>query len=487
VWKRKLPHLTREAVEKVLSELAGNAVAFYLPPATLGHTRHWMPLNSTDESKRTKVFDAFVAVAHEAEVVLHWQEADLTEGRQTLALLLSQLGYFGRAESWCAARLLPDFDPRLINCQPGPASVGNESVRVLTAAPAAWNTWAFKDKKIVRPDPPWNLLAETIDLHLERWSDPPGSQWVNYARPADCFAPRPAPRPVSRGDAKTDFFVARFVLDVAEGRRPLPLVTETVALAEAIRWQLGMEYARVVRSRNKGSDIPSDDPRLTSPVIHGKDEHGNPARVHNHAFYLPSDEDGDGRLDHITIYAAGRFSRDDVSALDRLRSLSFGKEGEADGKSSSSRRTTHRLLLVGLDRTIPTSVSVFGPKAVWISATPYIAFRHRKQRGTKRDQRDFISPEALPEFMKHIFAEDWSQRPDLQHIPKPEAEFLPDPLKQLGWRYRSLQFRRGRNRPGDDGYSRLFGTFRLTFSGPVVGPLSLGYACHFGLGMFRRG
>src|SRR6185369_130127 len=69
VWKRKLPHLPREAVEDVIGELARTNPAFCLPPATLGHTRHYMPLNSTDESKRTKVFDAFVSVAHGAEVV----------------------------------------------------------------------------------------------------------------------------------------------------------------------------------------------------------------------------------------------------------------------------------------------------------------------------------------------------------------------------------------------------------------------------------
>jgi hypothetical protein len=49
-------------------------------------------------------------------------------------------------------------------------------------------------------------------------------------------------------------------------------------------------------------------------------QNGDPARSHDHAFYLPSDEDGDGRIDHVTIYAAGKFSRDDLSALDRSRS-----------------------------------------------------------------------------------------------------------------------------------------------------------------------
>ncbi len=488
VWKRKLAHLTSEAVGSVLAELARTQPAFHLPPATLGHTRHWMPLGSTDESKRTKVFDAFVSLAHDAEVVFHWPEANLTDGRPTLALLLSQLGYFGRAESWCDARLLSEYDTKRLNCAPGPTLAGKESVRVLAADPTTWNGWAFKDKKIVRPDPSWNLLAETADLHLERWSDPPGSKWVNYARPAECFAPRRAPRLVPPGDAKSDYIVARFVLDVAEGRRPLPLVTETLPLAEAIRRQLGFEYVRVVRNRHKGTEIPRDDPRLFSPIIYGKDQNGDPARSHDHAFYLPSDEDGDGRIDHITIYASGRFSRDDLSALDRLRSLSFGKEGEAEEGSGGSRRTTHRLLLIGLERAKNPNLRLFDTATVWVSSTPYIAFRHLKQRGKKRDHRDFIGTEALPNFIKQVFTEDWNQREDLKDLPKPEVEFVFDPLmdKGLSWRYRSLQFRRGRKRPGDDGYSRPFAALRLRFPEAVTGPISLGYGCHFGMGQFVR-
>src|SRR5215813_11421601 len=74
IWKRKLPHLPVQTVEEMFSELAKSNPGFSLPPATLGHTRHYMPLDSTDESKRTKVFDAFVSVSPDAEVVFHWAD-----------------------------------------------------------------------------------------------------------------------------------------------------------------------------------------------------------------------------------------------------------------------------------------------------------------------------------------------------------------------------------------------------------------------------
>lgn len=484
VWKRSLStRLTISDVEPVLTELAKSIPAFLLPPASLGHTRHYMPLDSTDESRRTRVFDAFVSLEHDAEVVFHWPEATLEENElQALRLLLSQLGYFGRAESWCAARILRDFDEKRLNCLPR-AEVGKDAVRVLAADPVFWNEWSFNDRKIMHPNPKWNLLAETADLHLERWSDPPGSKWVMYSRPSDCFAPRLSVQLIPEGSAKTDFSVARFVIDVAEGRRPLPLVVDTVRLAEEVRRQLGREYARIVRSKSPQVAMEWGDSRLYSPIFHGKDAEGKPAKSHNHAFYLPTDDDGDGRIDHVTVYAADKFSRDDVSALDRLRALSFGKD-VARNSDADRRSATHRLMLVGLDREKPLEVNPFGPQKAWVSSTPYVAFRHAKKRGKHRDDLALVRREAMAEFMAQILQEDWQRRSDLVELPVPSVEYLPDPITTLGWRYRGLQFHRSRNRQGDDGYSRLFGAFRLTFPKPIMGPLALGYASHFGLGLF---
>jgi CRISPR-associated protein Csb2 len=467
VWKRKLPPKQYDgAVESVLSELAKSPPAFHLPPATLGHTRHYMPLNSTDESKRTKVFDAFVAVAHDADVVLHWSNAELSnDGRQTLALLLSQLGYFGRAESWCAARLLPDFDVARINCRHGSAP-GMESVRVLTAHPETWYGWDFKDKKIVPPLPKWNLLAETADLHLERWSDPPGSKWVTYARAADSFAQRPSPRPKPAGEAKTDFVVARFVLDVAEGRRPLPQVTQTLPLAEEVRRQLGREYARLIRSQNPAVEIPLGDTRLFSPMFYGKDEDGKPAKSHDHAFFLATDEDGDGRIDHVTIYAPGRFSRYDVSALDRLRSLSFGKEGEVEA-DDSRRRTTYRLLLVGLSNEIDRRIHIFGESAQWRSLTPFLGPSHVGRRGQSR-------------YLRKSLRREWRRRSAL--VKEWNGIELLNVSEASDWRPRPLEFRRARSKRGES--YRPCRAYQLEFSRPISGPLALGYASHFGLGLF---
>src|SRR5947209_2960160 len=76
VWKRKLPGvpLVEENIEGLLTALASQPPTFHLPLATLGHTRHYMPLGSTNANERTKVFDAFVSLDPRQEVVFHWAD-----------------------------------------------------------------------------------------------------------------------------------------------------------------------------------------------------------------------------------------------------------------------------------------------------------------------------------------------------------------------------------------------------------------------------
>ena len=51
-------------------------------------------------------------------------------------------------------------------------------------------------------------------------------------------------------------------------------------------------------------------------------------------------------------------------------------------------------------------------------------------------------------------------------------------------RLRPIQFKRFRNKAGDDGGRRPSAAFRILFPYPVAGPICLGHSCHFGLGLF---
>jgi CRISPR-associated protein Csb2 len=463
-WKRKLtdnPILQRE-LPTVLAELAKTAPRLYLPPATLAHTRHYMPWFKKGPEDRTLVFDAFVSLAPEAEVVFHWPDGSLSpEGEETLTHVLDRLSYLGRAESWADARLLTDFDSGRVNCRPGHIQAGEESVRVLTPDPEKWQAWDFTDKKIPRPDPLWNLLAETADMHQEKWSDPPGSKWVNYARRADCFAPEPVGHhylPVQ----SPRFTTARFALD----GKVLPLITDTLPLGEGVRIELMRRCRNVLRHQGVEPDRVALAERC--PAVVGKTPEGEPLRGHGHAFFIPADEDGDGRLDHLTIVAAQRFSSDEVLALDRLREIS---RGGADPL---------RLLLVGLGGEGDFRALVLGEAKVWVSATPFVVTRYPKLRGTKRDRpEDYATPRA---FARHVLQQELERRPGL-----PQVVSIADEELIGAHRLRPIQFKRFRSKRGDDGGRRPAGGFRITFAAPVRGPVCLGHSCHFGLGLFVPG
>src|SRR5213596_2975831 len=104
------------------------------------------------------------------------------------------------------------------------------------------------------------------------------------------------------------FTIARYILHGAG----LPLVEDTLPLAERARAQAMGLYSKVRQRQRYGRDIPADAEWYRSATLAGKDADGRPLEGHRHAFYLPTDEDDDGRLDHLTIVAEAGFDADEV-------------------------------------------------------------------------------------------------------------------------------------------------------------------------------
>ena len=102
VWHYKFPEIPETQVRDLLQKLSV-APAYKLPQTASGHTRHFMPATN---DKKTKVFDTFIAVSRNEPLVICWPEIELTDAqRQLLDLLVTAMGYFGRAESWVEASL----------------------------------------------------------------------------------------------------------------------------------------------------------------------------------------------------------------------------------------------------------------------------------------------------------------------------------------------------------------------------------------------
>lgn len=484
-WKRTLPDLPQERVEPILRALAGPP-EFVLPPASTGHTRHFMPWFKKGPDDRTLVFDTFVAVSSDAILWVRWPGVALENAQiETFARILRNLNTLGRSESWCEAELADNAgNPDWRMCRPlqGDVPQGHEIVRLLCPDPAsafaadhvvAVTKKATSRGKHKRPvedrstiyDPAWNLCMETLQLHKERWSDPPGSHWIPYTRPRNCFKIDHTARSQRTVD-RPRIQVVRYALDSTV----LPLVTETLPVAEAARRALMGIHGRLTEQNGV---------RGRSHVLSGKDEHGQPLADHRHAYYLPTDEDCDGRLDHLTVYAAGGFGPHERRVFDRLRGLRTGREGEE--------RHPMRLLLLGMGACDEYNPALLQASNIWVSATPYIATRYAKTRG--RNRIDLASPEARAVFLQDdLRAQLAAVRPDLADEGALEVTIEPlwddNHAFKVAARWRPIQFKRFRRKASDDGGRRLAGAFRLIFRHPVRGPIALGWSSHFGLGQF---
>jgi CRISPR-associated protein Csb2 len=448
-WKLRMPHATEESVGRLLESLAREAPHFSLPPATVAHSRHYMPELTGLGYHQTLVFDTFVALDPEDPVVAIWPGVTLGDSEEELLRdLLASLSYLGRAESWCRAFLMES--PPKANCLPLGDLAGvpdtHEPTRVLIPLPQVSREVLFEV-----------LMVDIGSLRQkERLMDPPGARWATYIRLRDCLDGSPRRTAPGRSSvARRRPAVVRFLMDA----RPLPSITRSLEMGELARRSALALYGRIHQGGR-------------SEILSGKSEGGSPLTGHRHAFYLPCDEDGDGRLDHLTVVAPGGFDTGEVEALASLRRLNPGG-GERE----------INLLLLGVGSLSDlVSRGPFGPAAVWRSVTPFVLTRHPK---TFRDGRPKLSADGLQvDGPEDQLRREWLRRkeidpalPDLCRVERRLAHEAGN--RRIRW----LEYERWRRRGGGRGIS--FGTgFRLEFSGDVAGPIALGYGCHFGLGLF---
>lgn len=436
VWKQKMGGGEGAAMPELLRKLA-SPPQYFLPPASQGHTRHYMPLF---RGEPTLVFDTFIVLARDAEVVAFWPDAEVAEEeRAALRTSLERLFYMGRCESWCDARLLSARElegmrPNCLLLEKGGPPPESEPVRILGADPATAISASDQPEK-------WPLCAETTELRRARWSDPPGSKWLTYMRPRNCFAVGVGRL---RASAPPTIEVVRFALDGPV----LPLLTEALSIGELARSFVQGIYGR----QNEGA---------SSAILSGKAESGEPLRGHRHAFYLAADEDGDGRLDHLTIFARGGFPPAEIRALERCCRIR-----QVGGRPDLN------LVLVGAARRDDfRGMPMFGPDRRWRSATPFVPVRHTK---IKRGQpAETPAEQLLLELERRAFT------PPVRITPLERCEL--EDGRSLRW----IEFRRERLAGTGTRGSLLGFGFELEFAEPQFGPFALGYGCHFGLGQFR--
>ena len=429
-WRRTLPDIPPARVEPILSALASEYPKFHLPPASTGHTRHYMPYNEGTRERTTLVIDSFVAIKPGAPLFAVWPNVELdTQQRSDLERILHNMPYLGRAESWVDAELTPE--------RPEPNSY-------------ALDNGALPDLEVVRALVPHShiglkdLEVETSTLRGDGRIDPEGAHWYPYVRRRDCFtAFRTAqPRQPARGEGAT---VVRFALS----GKVLPMAFDTLRWGEVARQAAMSQYG----SQNGGA---------TSEALSGKDKSGKPLQGHPHAFYLPTDDDGDGRLDHLTVWAPGGLDEKEFLAVVSVRELNRG--GGRDPLQLAYQARGSEEDFVGVS-------ALFDKSKRWRSLTPYVLTRHRK--------RDSDSP---GEQIEREIALRWpDRRLRSARLKGPRTRIEPiQSGSSHGFRpFDFFTYRQG----GGSNAGGAF-NFKLEFEEPVRGPIALGFACHYGLGLF---
>ncbi len=429
VWQRKCAQLTEDEVGPVLESLAASPPRFTLPLAFASHTRSYLSANEKDPTSKNLVFDSFLAFEGDEACFLTWSDLELTlDKRATLGLLLGNLNYLGRSESWVSAEIW-DGEIAGLDCDVVQvADAGGELSAVACAVPrseyAGKGTWLDA------------LTASSASLLKERASSPPLLRSVRYVFPTGSVSTDVARKPVRKALAVQAVLLG---LDATV----LPLVTTTLEVADQIRVRLMGAHKRRTGAEH------------LSPLFSGKTAEGEPRKDHGHVYILPlgsGEPTREGRIDRVLIISPLRpFTPDELDAVRGVRELY-----QSDG------RPAVRCVLTwqgGLEGEVARSWG-----KTFVSTTPFVPPRHW------RKGRDF-----------GLFLRDEIRRECLNHSVGGELESV-EVLPAMPGRFHSVEYRR--NRKGDPvrpGYA-----MRLTFRGPVLGPFAVGYGAHFGLGQFRR-
>ncbi|MCI0380204.1 MAG: type I-U CRISPR-associated protein Csb2 [Gemmataceae bacterium] len=469
VWRRTRRDISSGDVERVITQIL-EPPQFYLPPHRVAHTRHYMPWEKKGPQDRTMVFDTFVSISRNESLLANWPNASLREnGRAILSSLVENLSSLGRAESWIEGTLTEDvadwnctrtgeaLNPVQVICPDPLTALENEHYPIHEAKALKRG---LKPESLLFDCPAWHLCLDTQTIHAERWPMVPGARWLNYMRPVEWAPARHSRRSTDRSPPT----IARFVLDGPV----LPLVTETLHVAEKLRGKAMGHFQGWCKSRESRAspfrrlNVPNeDDPRYSSEVFSGKDRSGEILDARRHAYFLPiSEGEHRRRITHVFVFAPCGFNDGEVAALSSIRWL-----GKAEDKL--------RCQLIGLAREDNFSDAHFGVSREWISVTPYLGPAHIGLRCQGRYMR-----KALRREWNRVSAQvsAWKgvrlmEVHELTHV-EVQSSGLPMPFE-----YRRTRLKHG-------GAYRPCRNIRLVFSEAIRGPLSLGYASHFGMGLF---
>ena len=305
------------------------------------------------------------------------------------------------------------------------------------------------------------LVLDMANYQDRGWSSPPAAREVVHAR-----APEAAPRVVARAagrhpTARTERdlpTVARFLL----AGRPLPRIEDAVRIGELMR------RAALARFGWQTDDAGNRRP-LAPREISGRGADGEPLKdpSHRHAFWLPEDADGDGWIDHVSVFVSGGMNREIQARLDGITRLWLAPKQRSEAVDAEPGAVKEwRLALEGFGRPadFASGARIFGTSRRWRSATPFLASGHLKGASYPREVYRLLLRRGLDPYGVDVTVRDTI---DVGGTPR-----------------RAIHFHRFRSR-GREAQPDAAGTLLdVVLPEPLPGPLAIGYGSHFGLGVF---
>lgn len=434
-WKNTKPELSDEAVLPILKKLANSSPNYCLPDASTSHTRHYMPTDN--KGKKSIVMNTFVVIGNKP-VHFIWPNTDLLENEiKTLEELLVNLHYFGRAESWCRATISAEAPSP--NCIPFEDEMSTDKELVTVLVPKKDIKIIDVSKKNPNKEDLDAITVTTKELHDKNRIDPPGGKFVQYVRPQNCFEGK---RQSEQNIMLNNITVIRYAVTGVIR----PLIKDTVRIGDLARNACMSRYGK-----KNDSDV--------SRMFSGKDDKGKPLKGHIHASYLPTYEMQNRQIDHLTIFTPTGFNKKELEVLFSLKRLYRNNLADIN------------LVFEGCGRLENFSdVEIFKKDHLWKSATPLILTRYIKNRksGSKEELVDSPKEQIMNEIENR-----YGKSYELKNVTVNEKK-----ISNLN----TYDFFRWRSH-GSVGNGRTYNV-KLEFKNAVKGPITLGYASHFGLGMF---
>jgi CRISPR-associated protein Csb2 len=395
-------------------------------------------------------------------------------------VLVTHLGYLGRSESWVLGESisddspLPEIDRAFPHASTRPGRSFEQIILTAPDDPKAYEGWRQREvagaiekiallpgtkptkaqqKEIdtIHASYPLDLIdclqRDTAWWKAQKWSQVPGSRPVLYWREAGALEVGPSSSPRPSGAARVETML--LALTTPSGSKSaLPPVARTLAQAEHL-------HRALVSQLGFGGE--------PCPELVGRDETGAPLKGHAHSHLLPADLDGDGRLDHVIVFAPMRLGARAQRAVRSLRrTYTKGGVGELQvAVAGAGALSDLRAIDAGLSNAIERLLGPTSGATSWVSATPFVPPRHLKKHG-----RSSLGGQVEDELKVRGF-------------PPAKLEILEWTAETLPLRHFVRSRQRGPQPPIDLGFA-----IRLQFDTPVTGPICLGYGSHFGLGRF---